>query len=40
MGNTWEFCFTRSQSGNVLENDKNCQNLGFTLEIFIESVIF
>ena len=40
MGNTREFHFTRSQSGNVLENYKNCQNPGFTLEIFIESVIF
>ena len=39
-GNTREYRFTRSRSGNVLENKKNCQNSGFTLEIFIESVIF
>jgi hypothetical protein len=39
-GNTREFRFTHSWSGNVLENKKNGQNLGFTLEIFIESVIF
>jgi hypothetical protein len=36
----WEFCFRRSWSGNVLENLKDGQNPGFTLEIFIESVIF
>jgi len=39
-GNTLEFRYTHSRSGNVLENKKNGQNPGFTLEIFIESVIF
>jgi hypothetical protein len=34
MGNTREFRFTHSRLGNVLENKKNGQNLGFTLEIY------